>query len=331
MRGRRSFGRRSFKKSFGHSRKRVRRGSKRIKKYGVSVEEYACNQEGGKMRCTSPVRLRHLSPSLYPDGLLVPCGKCLACRIAKRTEWAMRMLHELSDYEDAVFVTLTYDEDHIPSNHSLKKSDLQKWFKRVRKEIEPKKIRYFACGEYGDKTQRPHYHAIIFGLSLRVDDKMVMQSKWPMGRLHYGTAEPDSIRYVAQYIDKKYTGDFAKREYAEKHREPVFRVSSLGLGRSYINKNSDQIKRMGHCTVRGVLHSLPRYYLNKLGVDPQLYRDEAYFKQCEEYEEATGLNLHPDIAYRVRPAAEVTKYQKAVDKSKAKIRKSSSQSCSLKK
>ena len=97
----------------------------------------------------------------------------------------MRMLHELSDYEDAVFVTLTYDEDHIPSNHSLKKSDLQKWFKRVRKEIEPKKIRYFACGEYGDKTQRPHYHAIIFGLSLRADDKMVMQSKWPMGRLHY--------------------------------------------------------------------------------------------------------------------------------------------------
>ena len=73
------------------------------------------------MRCTSPVRLRHLSPSIYPDGLLVPCGKCLACRIAKRTEWAMRMLHELSDYEDAVFVTLTYDEDHIPSNHSLKK------------------------------------------------------------------------------------------------------------------------------------------------------------------------------------------------------------------
>ena len=121
MRGRKSFGRRSFKKSFGHSRKSVRRGSKRIKNMAFPVEEYACNQEGGKMRCTSPVRLRHLSPSIYPDGLLVPCGKCLACRIAKRTEWAMRMLHELSDYEDAVFVTLTYDEDHIPSNHSLKK------------------------------------------------------------------------------------------------------------------------------------------------------------------------------------------------------------------
>ena len=124
------------------------------KNMACPVEEFACNQEGGKMRCTSPVRLRHLSPSLYPDGLLVPCGKCLACRIAKRTEWAMRMLHELSDYDDAVFVTLTYDEDHIPSNQSLKKSDLQKWFKRVRKEIEPKKIRYFACGEYGEKRCR---------------------------------------------------------------------------------------------------------------------------------------------------------------------------------
>ena len=229
----------------------------------------------------------------------------------------MRMLHELSDFEDAVFVTLTYDDEHVPENMSLWKPDLQKWFKRLRKELGEKKIRYFACGEYGEKTQRPHYHAIIFGLSLRQEDKDLMQTKWPLGLLHYGTAEPDSIRYVAQYIDKKFSGDLAEKEYNLKKRQPVFRVSSLGLGRGYIQKNSEQIKAMGYCTVKGVMHSLPRYYLNKLGIDPQLYRDEAYYKECEDYETETGLNLHPDIAYRVRPAAEITKYQKAV-KSKRK-------------
>ena len=266
------------------------------------------------MRCTSPVRLHHLDRTLYPDGLLVPCGKCLSCRIAKRSEWQMRMLHELNSYTDASFVTLTYSDEFLPDNGSLCKSDLQKFFKRLRKELsrDKRNIRYFACGEYGDRFGRPHYHAIIFGLSLRSDDQELVRFKWPFGRVHFGTAEPDSIGYVAQYIDKKFSGDDAVREYVDKGREPVFRVSSLGLGKRYIEKHSDQIKEMGYCTVRGVMHSLPRYYLNKLGIDPVLYREKAQQLQCEDYEQVTGLNLDPDIAYRVRPAAEITEYQKAV-------------------
>lgn len=225
----------------------------------------------------------------------------------------MRMLHELNSFSDAVFVTLTYDEDHIPDNQSLCKADLQKWFKRLRKELKERKIRYFACGEYGDETHRPHYHAIIFGLSLRPEDKNLMQYKWSFGRLHFGTAEPDSIRYVAQYIDKKYSGDLAEQEYAAKNREPVFRVSSLGLGKKYVDENSKQIKAQGFCTVKGVMHTLPRYYLNRLGLDPKKYQDEAYYLECERYESITGLNLHPDIAYSVRSPAEITQYQKAVE------------------
>ena len=231
------------------------------------------------------------------------------------------MLHELSTFDDAVFITLTYMDSKLPPYNSLRKADFQKFMKRLRKSIEPKKIRYFACGEYGDTTQRPHYHAIIFGLSMRPEDKKLIMDAWPFAdwsvpairKNSFGLVENESIRYVAQYVDKKYSGDLAKQEYELKKREPVFKLSSLGIGSAYIKKHGDQLKSLGYCTVQGVLHSLPRYYLNKLGVDPQLYRNEIYFKECEDYEDATGLNLHPDIAYRVRPSAEVTQYNKAME------------------
>ena len=123
------------------------------------------------MRCTKPIRLMHLNHVEYPDGLLVPCGKCLACRIARRQEWSMRVIHELAGYKDAVFLTLTYSDDHLPDNGSLVVADLQKFFKRLRKQYAKRnngiKLRYYACGEYGDRHGRPHYHAIVCGLSLR--------------------------------------------------------------------------------------------------------------------------------------------------------------------
>jgi len=128
------------------------------------------------MQCTNPVRLfrvrtkfgyKQINPSEYPDGLLVPCGKCMHCRVAKRREWSLRMLHELDEHEDSIFITLTYDEDNVPENMSLRKADLQKFFKRLRKALGDRTIKYFACGEYGDKTERLHYHSIIFGLSLK--------------------------------------------------------------------------------------------------------------------------------------------------------------------
>ena len=265
------------------------------------------------MRCTKPIRLNHLNHVEYPDGLLVPCGKCLACRIARRQEWSMRCLHELSSFDDAVFVTLTYDDDHLPPNGTLVVDDLQKFFKRLRKEVKrrgsPDKIRYYACGEYGDRFGRPHYHVILFGLSLRDDDKSMVRYKWPHGLVHFGTVTPDSISYVCQYIDKKYTGDKAVEEYTDKGRAPIFKVCSLGIGRAYLEQNKEQMIEMGYCTVGGRVHSFPRYYLEKLGIDMIEYRNDAKFRAAEAYEEATGLNIDPDIAYRVRPADEVRSYQ----------------------
>ena len=225
------------------------------------------------MQCTNPVRLLpkrdklgrwSLDPSEYPDGLLVPCGRCMACRIAKRREWSIRMLHELSYHDDAVFLTLTYNDTYLPPNASLDKAALQKFFKRLRKRLGDRKIRYFACGEYGDEGGRPHYHAIIFGLSLRAEDKKLVVESWPfcdwsnpkIFKGAFGLVEPDSIRYVAQYIDKKYTGDFAQKEYADKNREPVFKLSSLGLGKQFCDDNCARLSTDLSVTVNGIVAAL---------------------------------------------------------------------------
>lgn len=101
----------------------------------------------------------------YPNTeVQIACGQCIGCRLDKARAWAIRCVHESSLYRSNIFVTLTYDNDHLPLYNSLSKRDLQLFFKRLRKHFPDVKIRYFACGEYGEQFQRPHYHAIIFNL-----------------------------------------------------------------------------------------------------------------------------------------------------------------------
>ena len=92
----------------------------------------------------------------------VPCGRCTGCRLEYSRQWAIRCVHEAQMHEHNAFITLTFDKEHLPDDHSIRKEHLQKFFKRLRKRIGVD-IRYFACGEYGSRNNRPHYHAIIFG------------------------------------------------------------------------------------------------------------------------------------------------------------------------
>lgn len=274
------------------------------------------------MLCVSPVRLlKNVDFTKYPDGLLVPCGKCINCRIMKRKENAMRCLHELIDHEYSIFVTLTYTEENLPDYGSLKKTHLQKFLKRVRKQLSlyDRKIRYFACGEYGDKTQRPHYHLIIFGMSLDEFDKSIIRDSWPYCDWRalerwpdsnpWGVAEHDSIRYVAQYIDKKLTGELADAEYTLMGREPVFKLQSLGIGRGYIQRNSDRLKENKCITVRGVKHAIPRYYLKKLGIPAdELYSDYAQKADIQEVERITGQTKSDFEFYKSASVEEIRSY-----------------------
>ena len=92
----------------------------------------------------------------------VPCGRCTSCRLEHSRQWAVRCMHEAQMHEGNSFITLTYAPEHLHEDYSVHKKELQKFFKRLRKNTGIK-LRYFACGEYGDENRRPHYHAIIFG------------------------------------------------------------------------------------------------------------------------------------------------------------------------
>ena len=120
------------------------------------------------MQCVKPIRIKGKQGTYsfknFSDGMYVPCGRCIACRIRKREEWTIRLLHELKYHADAVFVTLTYNDESLPINQkgypTLRKKHLQDFFKRLRinldRDYHHRKIKYFACGEYGDCTGRPH-------------------------------------------------------------------------------------------------------------------------------------------------------------------------------
>lgn len=227
----------------------------------------------------------------------------------------MRMLHELTYHQDAVFITLTYQGEEYDQG-SLCKSDLQKFFKRLRKNIGDKKIRYFACGEYGDKTRRPHYHSIIFGLSLRPEDQTIIRDSWNKGHVEFGAAEPASIRYTAQYIDKKLSGINGYEEYEAQNREPVFRISSLGLGKKFCDDNSEQIIQQQCLTVNGVKQSIPRYYLDRLGIPTDSLKNEAYKNECDIVAHYSGLDYSRDEAYMFLAPDEVRMIEEGIKTAK---------------
>lgn len=215
------------------------------------------------MKCSSPITLKNVSEAKYPNGLEIGCGKCTACRINKREEWSMRCLHELDDHQHSIFVTLTYDEYNIPSGYTLKKKHLQDFIKRLRYYLEPRKIKYFACGEYGEKSYRPHYHAILFNVGF--DDIEYIKNAWSFcdwsTQTHaFGEANIKSIRYCSKYIDKSYSGKIKKQFYDDHNLEIPFKLQSKALGKNYALKIKDRINKLFEITVQGKSMPIPRYY-----------------------------------------------------------------------
>ena len=152
------------------------------------------------------------------NGQAFGCGQCLPCRVNRRRIWTHRIMLEAAQYKDNSFVTLTYDEEKLPSDLSVSPRVLQLFMKRLRKAY-PVKLRYFGCGEYGDQTMRPHYHLALFnfascergqtrfsrhGTPCCAPCSMVAQA-WGLGNVMLGTLEPKSMAYVAGYVTKKMT------------------------------------------------------------------------------------------------------------------------------
>lgn len=220
------------------------------------------------MACDSPYYV--LPYKGATEKVPVPCGRCPICKRNRVNQWAFRLQQEDKVSLSAHFVTLTYDSNHVPISDNgfltLRKKDLQDYWKRLRKLVPDATVKYFAVGEYGSKNKRPHYHAIVFNVS---DDKLFFDA-WslagvPFGDVHVGTVTSDSIAYTLKYIDKS---NF-RVQHRRDDRQPEFSLMSKGLGDSYL---SDQIVRyhkanpgiMAVTKLSGHKVPIPRYYRNKI-------------------------------------------------------------------
>lgn len=135
--------------------------------------------------------------------LTLPCGECLGCTMAYAKSWALRCNLEMQRHHKTAFTTLTYSDDNKPP--TLDRPSLQRWLKRLRGRSATAgapKLRFFACGEYGEHTKRPHYHAILFGLSST--DKNLIEDTWALGHTRTYDATPETIAYTAGYTAKKW-------------------------------------------------------------------------------------------------------------------------------
>lgn len=229
---------------------------------------------------------------------VVPCGKCASCRMDYSREWSNRCLLELKHHRESCFCTFTYDDEHVPLSYTgdengeavsvmtLRKRDFQLFMKRLRKSCAVP-IRFLACGEYGGRTYRPHYHAILF--SYRPDDltywstspsgeKLFHSDKldkiWSHGNVLIGDVTSASCAYVARYVVKKSYRDVV--DWCDVHNiEPEFLIASRrpGIGAydykpegfdtdSLVVSDSNGAKRI----------SIPKYYRRKLAIDnPAVY------------------------------------------------------------
>jgi len=206
----------------------------------------------------------------------VPCGKCPECIARRVSNWSFRLMQEEKISTSAYFITLTYDTIHIPISEKgymvLSKRDLQLFFKRLRKahgKLDGKSIKYYAVGEYGGRSARPHYHVILFNAKIEL-----IQPAWGLGSIHYGEVSGASVGYTLKYISKP----SKIPAHAKDDRIPVFSLMSKGIGANYLSAamvkwHRDKIWERGYCNAEaGKKIAIPRYYRERIYSD-----DERHF------------------------------------------------------
>lgn len=251
------------------------------------------------MRCISPMSVKNPSSNDSKDRVVVPCGKCPACLKNHRNEWTQRVMFELQDCYNAFFVTLTYSDEYLPFTDvaegvtirqiddidisdggkfqpSVNMRDLQLWIKKIRKEIIVTKddlnykFRYYLTSEYGPRTARPHYHAILFNVpertpefnttNIKLNVKNFLEKHWQMGDIDVGDVTQASIHYVTGYV-------VSRGNYPPLAVKPFKMLSKRpGIGAEYLRKFGAYHKKTQrfYTMVGGVKLNLPRYYRDKI-------------------------------------------------------------------
>lgn len=300
----------------------------RIRPYSVNHIEF---MHGEWRDVYIPDRGAYSDRAVY-DWDEIPCGKCIGCRLEYSKQWANRCLLELEYHKSAYFVTLTYDDAHVPvtwysdpstgeaiKGYTLRKRDFQLFMKRLRKNT-GQELRYFMAGEYGSKTFRPHYHAIIFGLNL--DDLTVVSRSslgyayytsptvlkaWsvddsPLGMIVVAPVSWETCAYTARYTAKK-SNTLGDDYYATMNLEPPFTLMSRrpGIGAQWYVDHPD-LFQSAFINVStedgGRKFRPPKYYYRKLEDDNPAYAEELKARRKELMDKFHKLKLlNTDMSY----------------------------------
>jgi hypothetical protein len=206
-----------------------------------------------------------------------PCGKCDGCLKVKADAWGVRAVHELQMHQGiGCFLTLTYDEDHLPRDGALEPEELKLFLLRVTRHTGKRAV-YICCGEYGDAGKRPHYHAILFGVDFSADRYLwqrtdsgsliyrspTLERLWPYGFSSIGEANAASAAYLARYTMKSAAAKEAAkfdRKTGEVRLVPQFFRVSNGIGRRWFDKFSSDVFPCDFVVLDGRKVAVPPYY-----------------------------------------------------------------------
>lgn len=244
----------------------------------------------------------------------LPCGKCILCRQEHARQWAVRITNEASLWEVNSFVTLTYDDQHLPEDENLNYKHLQDFWKRLRKRVGP--LRYYSVGEYGDKTNRPHYHACIFGHAFE-QDRIILRTSpyllwtsptlldvWGKGHVSVGALTFQTAQYTASYVTKKlgykhrYTKlDCVSGELLDMVQPRAFISNGGGrqtgrqaaIGKLFLEKSGKNIYDHDRVMINGKPQKPPKYYDNWLK-----QQSEIVHEMIKENRKTNAKVLTPD-------------------------------------
>lgn len=236
----------------------------------------------------------------------LPCGKCTGCRLDNARDWAIRSIHESRMHKQNSFITLTFEDEHLPDDYSVQVRTWQLFMKKLRKHY-GSQIRFYACGEYGDLNNRPHYHSLLFNhdfpdkkyYQTTSQENVLYTSKklselWSYGFATIGKLDYKSAGYCTRYNMKKINGAKSADHYWRLHPltkqmvsvQPEFAVQSRGgragkggLGLSFFEEHRDQILNDGYVVIEGRKVPVPRYYTNQLSEE-----------EFEQYQRRHGIS-----------------------------------------
>lgn len=233
------------------------------------------------------------------------CGQCIGCKLERSRQWAIRITHEASLYrKNNSFITLTYNNENLPKNKSLNPRHFQLFMKRLRKTFGPK-IRFYACGEYGEKLGRPHFHACLFNLDFpdkklykMVNENPIFTSEalskiWRFGFCSIGELTFESAAYVARYVTKKISGpqalqDFHYMDIDHKgeilaERMPEFALMSRrpGVGKPWLDKFKTDVYPHDFVVLRNKKLRPPKYYDSLLAREDPFVHDNLKERRTE--------------------------------------------------